>query len=346
MQDLKIAILKEKSNFNETSLDKLLELTDKHKLRWVPSGDDDTGAYYIMSELSIAKGLESTDYIKHWATTSEKGISSERLSGKHHKLNGIHLKEFKKRYEEKYGESLGRINSLYIGDFERAYSYLIQGATDVAKGFQSLGANAIENDVKGNIEEIKEKILEQPLTEALIQKGVLYLTAYSNIKFRFEVGIKNRFISIDNASYRRFDWIELNNKTIKIYELKLKPVTEKDIRDKLNKRYIELAASEFKNKKIDFIFTSTKGITWEAKDYIKELMQNKNKYIELYPDIFCKIIFKDLQEISTRIIKNIVKNNPVEYKHYLLELLRTKEILPIVSERTINKLNTQYKLTA
>ncbi len=329
---LKSVIKSADPSVNQTIVNELCRLTEEYGLKWTTNSKGEN-AIYIMSALSVAKGLSSEDYLKNWAnksdlTTSEKERSSETLAGKACKLEGKLLIDFKARYEQQNKVSLGRIKALWVGDFLHAYSYLTQGSSQAAKDFQTLGSVAIKTSVEREIEESSHTI------EPDLQKQIIELSAYSNIDFKFEVAILDSF---NPGSHRRWDFVERLPKVVKIYELKARTLSEQDVKATLvDKKYIQLAIQKYPNKSIEFIFTSPKGINWEAKNYIEEVNENAKK---LYPEAKVKVSFVDLQSITERVINNIVDNSPIESHFWLKKKLET-EFTASVSQRTISKLNS------
>ncbi|AVH67046.1 hypothetical protein [Nostoc sp. 'Peltigera membranacea cyanobiont' N6] len=329
---LKSAIEAIAPKIDPSVLDELCRWTRTKNLKWV-SDINGQNAYYLMGDLSVAKDLDSDDYRRNWSseakvTTGEKNRPSERLAGKGLKLEGDKLANFKKLYEQQNGVSLGRINSLCVGNFLHAYSYLVQGSSQVAKGFQTLGSVAIETSVKKEIEESSHVI------EPDLQKQLIELVAYSNVGFKFEVAILDTF---NPGSHRRWDFVERLPRVIKVYELKAHTLSEQEVKTTLvNKKYIELAIEKYPNKSIEFIFTSPKGINWEAKSYIEEVNKDAKK---LYPGAKVKVSFIDLQSITERVVNNIVDNSPIESHFWLKKKLET-EFTATVAQRTISKLNS------
>lgn len=337
-ENLKTAILKANPDIETTILEDLLFLTRKHNLKWV-SEKDGSNAYYIMSQLSIAKGLDAKDYVKHWVfdedlTSSAKRNKSESLPGRSIKFTGEKLAKFKQLYQETYNESLGRAPAVWVGDWEHSYAYLVQGRTETAKDFQTLGSKAVETAVK--------KVINQPLpliTEEQLQDQIIKLAGYSNVNFRFEVAVFNPFQVEDQASHRRWDWVENLPRVTKLYELKAHTISERDIQNTIfNKHYLELAAQKYPNKPLEFIFTSPKGISWEAKDLIKDLMKGQEGYTDIL-GVRAKISFIDLQDIAQRLVTNIVNHSPIEAWFWILKQLRDTDLKLVCSDRTISKLN-------
>ncbi|MBN3927119.1 hypothetical protein [Nostoc sp. NMS4] len=326
--NLKSAIEAIAPKVDPSVLDELCRWTRTKNLKWV-SDKNGKNAYYIMSDLSLAKDLDAEDYRKNWSpdakvTTAIKERSSERLAGRALKLEGEKLANFKILYREQNGISLGRINSIWVGDFLHAYSYLVQGDSTTAKGFQFLGAKAIEVASTNEINHVIEPDLQKQLIE---------LVAYSNVGFKFEVAILDSF---NPGSHRRWDFVERLPKVVKIYELKAHTLSEQEVKTTLvNKKYIELALEKYPGKSIEFVFTSPKGINWEAKSYIEEVNKNAKK---LYPNAKVKVSFIDLQSITERVINNIVDNSPIESHFFFMKKLR-EEFVATVGQRTISKLN-------
>jgi hypothetical protein len=330
-QPLKDSILASEPQADQTILEELCSLVRKHNLKWVARGSKH-GAYFIMSQLAVAKGLDAGDYKDHWTnkvnlTGSLKSASLESLPGEALKLEGDKLAAFKKLYQEAYpGESLGRVNSLYVGDWTHAHAYLVQGKTEAAKDFQKLGSRAVEvastNDLQHTIEpDLQLKIME--------------LAGYSNINLKFEVAVVDSF---NTGSHRRWDFVERLPKVTKLYELKSRTLSEDNVRSTLfTKKYIELASERFPGKSIEFIFTSPKGISWEAKNLIQEVNE---KASTLYPGVKVKVSFIDTQEITERLINNILNDSPIESHFWFKRKLETEGFDCVVSSRTVDKLNS------
>ncbi|MEA5603697.1 hypothetical protein [Nostoc sp. UHCC 0252] len=313
---------------DSTILDELCRLTRVHNLKWV-SDKDGKNAYYVMSQLSLAKGLDKEDYINYWSPIQRPLVnqgSLESLPGKAFKLEKEKLANFKILYKEQNGVSLGGINSLWVGDFLHAYSYLVQGRSEAAKDFQSLGAKSIEvassNDITHAI-------------ESDLQLKIMELAGYSNINLKFEVAVVDSF---NTGSHRRWDFVERLPKVTKLYELKSRTLSEDNVRSTLfTKKYIELASERFPGKAIEFIFTSPKGISWEAKNLIQEVNE---KASTLYPGVKVKVSFIDTQEITERLISNILNDSPIESHFWFKRKLETEGFNCVVSSRTVEKLNS------
>ncbi|MFN6486280.1 MULTISPECIES: hypothetical protein [unclassified Nostoc] len=325
-QPLKDSILASEPQADLSILEELCGLVRKHNLKWVGRGSKH-GAFFIMSQLSIAKGLDSDDYKSHWVTRCAKGTPSESLPGEALKLEGEKLAAFKKLYQEAYpGESLGRINSLFVGDWIHAYSYLVQGQTQTAKDFQTLGAKSIEVASTSEL---------QHIVEPNLQLKIMELAGYSNINLKFEVAVVDSF---NAGSHRRWDFVERLPKVTKLYELKSRTLSEDNVRSTLfAKKYVELASERFPGKPIEFIFTSPKGISWEAKNLIQEVNE---KASTLYPGVKVKVSFIDTQEITERLINNILNDSPIESHFWFKRKLETEGFNCVVSSRTVDRLNT------
>lgn len=291
-ESLKSSILTANPTADLTVLEELCFLTRKHQLKWVARGSKH-GAFFIMSQLSLAKGLDAEDYRKHWADKSEttaavKRLSSESTSsllqnpaeslpGEALKLEGERLASFKKLYQETYGESLGRINSLYIGDWLHAYSYLVQGKTETAKDFQALGSKAIETSVKQNIEEITQPVKQVTKSiiyqsgwsrEDYLQRDLCYLACMSPYKLSAEVAADDYPGS--RTQVRRFDLLNIQphktkGKIVTCYELKKDVITLEDLVMTVDaKRYIELLKDKYQTPHVKLIMVAPYGGTEEA----------------------------------------------------------------------------------
>ncbi|BAY23731.1 hypothetical protein NIES2100_35230 [Calothrix sp. NIES-2100] len=315
-------------------LEKLASLVHKYNLKWIPSpsGNRD-GAFFIMSQVAIAKGLKPSDYKDHWATGSDKSAQSN-LAGRFFKIEGDYLRLFKESWKEAHKQSLGRASSIYVGDWEHCFSYLTQGNGETARDFQSLGAKAIEIVSRNNYSSRQQQ--QHGLSEEEIQRELMLLASYSNLRLRFEVGSKLGINTQDNATYRRWDWVERTPKSVRIYELKSHRVTEIDIKTSLFDKKYALIAAETYQKPIEFVFTGLDGISWEAKDFIDDLTSGSGCF--KLGEIPIKVSFIDLFAISDRVATNITRTSPAEQWPWLQKKLSEFQI---VSSRTVAKLKTK-----
>ncbi|AFY49028.1 hypothetical protein Nos7524_3228 [Nostoc sp. PCC 7524] len=279
---LRTKIIDRYPNANLTTLEELIQLVEKHDIKWVPSNEGN-GAYFIMSQLSIIKGLDSDDYKKNWVnlTGSFSQTSLESLAGKAFKLEGNQLAKFKITWREVWGESLGRINSLWVGDWEHAYSYLVQGKSNTAKEFQSLGAKsvikAVESDIS-SIDKVTRDIIYKSgwSNELDLQIALTYLASHSPFKLTPEYAVEDYPDS--KTEVRRFDLLRVQphktkGKIVYCFELK------KDIIDLCNvittieaKRYTQLLKDRFNTDNIKFYFVAPFGGTGRAFEKVQQYL--------------------------------------------------------------------------
>ncbi|MEH1966742.1 hypothetical protein [Nostoc sp.] len=261
---------------DSTVLSELCRLTRIHNLKWV-SDKNGKNAYYIMSDLSVAKGLASDDYKKNWAnsTASPEKTSLESLPGKAWKLEGENLANFKILYKEQNGISLGKINALWVGDFLHVYSYLVQGSSQAAKDFQSVGAKAIQLKVE-------EEIIQQPIEvvtkhfiynsgwkkEEYLQRDLCYLASMTPYKLSAEVAVEDYPQS--KTETRRFDLVHIQphktkGKIVTCYELKKDIITIEDLVMTVHaKRYLQLLKDRYSTNHVNLILVAPFGGSAEA----------------------------------------------------------------------------------
>nr|WP_322714542.1 hypothetical protein [Nostoc sp. ChiSLP03a]MDZ8215796.1 hypothetical protein [Nostoc sp. ChiSLP03a] len=289
-------------------LAELCRLTRVHNLKWV-ADKNGNNAYYIMSDLSVAKGLDVKDYAYNWADKTKSTIpvrqdssealpgnadltgsvennpsklitsllqrSSEFLPGKAFKLEGENLANFKKLYQEQNGISLGRVNSLWVGDFLHAYSYLVQGKSETARDFQSLGSKAIQLKVE-------EEIAQQPIEvvtkhfiynsgwkkEEYLQRDLCYLASMTPYKLSAEVAVEDYPGS--KTETRRFDLVHIQphkskGKIVTCYELKKDIITIEDLVMTVHaKRYLQLLKDRYNTNHVNLILVAPFGGSAEA----------------------------------------------------------------------------------
>jgi len=281
-----------------------------------------------MSQVAIAKGKDREDYLKNWSSTAS--IGKVALAGKDYKIEGSYLKKFKDAWKEAYGESLGKISSLIVGDWERTFAYLCQGSGETAKDFQSLGANAVETASRMQANN------QQILPEAELQHQLQILTSYSNVRFRFESGAKGITQLNNGYSYVRFDWLEKLPKVVRLYELKNHAITESDVKSTLIDKGYPLIAAEFYSKPIELIFVSPCGICWEAEDYINDITKGSGQF--KLGNVPITIKFQHLSDVADRVANNIIRTSPPEQWVWLQKKFSE---LQIVSSRSIAKLKNK-----
>lgn len=270
---LQESILAQQPQADKSILSELMQLVDKYQLKWIPS-DKGTGAYFVMSQLSEAKGVDKEDYLKNWAnlTTSVGRDVVKPLDGKASKLEGERLKKFKDNYFQVTGESLGRINSLWVGDWFHAYSYLVQGRSEAAQDFQSLGATAIKQEVNRElgITQVDKQILYKSgwNSEEALQRDISYLSSMTPYTLKAERSFPD--FPQSKAAFRRFDLIHLQphktkGRVITCYELKKNVIDYYDLIDSVEaKRYPEVLKSYFDTQHVKLILVAPFGGTAEA----------------------------------------------------------------------------------
>ncbi|MEH1858044.1 MAG: hypothetical protein V7L21_08585 [Nostoc sp.] len=280
-EDLKKSILERSPKADISIIEELCALVIKYKLKWFPCPKTGHGAFFIMSQVSVAKELDVDDYRRNWSTISTSGIEhrkSETLAGKDFKIEGDILKDLKSVYEEFYPEdkSLVRVPSLIIGDWKRVYAYIIQGSTQAAKDFQNLGAKAIQLKVE---EEIQKPVLEVTnkhiyqsgyAKEDHLARDLCYLSAMTPYTLKCERSFPD--FPGSKTKVRRFDLIHSQpHKTKKLvitcYELKRNIVDYHDLVDTVEaKRYIEVLKKYFNTEHVNLIMVAPFGGSKEALD--------------------------------------------------------------------------------
>lgn len=278
MLDLRSAITTTRrfnTEVDMTTLERFLELLGEHQVRWLPNSEG-SEVWFVMSDIAVAKGLSKDDYFKHWSDralvrASEKGIPSESLPGVEFTIEGERLKHYKERFLAATGVSLGRINSLTVGSWKRAYYYAIQGSSSVAKDFSVLGSDTIEKQI---VQDVKTKVQYSfPLTEDEIQMRLVWISSRCNQFQRFES--EKTFPTLDSEGTRRFDlyrWqpVKKFGKKIEAVELKANIVTEFDVYDKVeHAKYLDILKGQSQDYKLTFVapFGATEEAQWQIQTY-------------------------------------------------------------------------------
>ncbi|MBD2199938.1 MULTISPECIES: hypothetical protein [Calothrix] len=349
MLNIKESILSREPEANLSTLSELMHLVDKYNLKWVPSNQGN-GAYFIMSQLSEAKGLDKEDYLKNWAnltgsvennssesTTSLLQRSSESLAGKAFKLEGEELRNFKDNYFQVTGESLGRINSLWVGDWLHGYAYLVQGNSEAAKDFQSLGAEAIKKGVDRElppIDNVDRKLLYNSgwKKEADLQIALSYLASYTPFKLTSEFPVED--YSDSKTEVRRFDLFRVQpHKTkrsiIYCFELKKDIIDYYDLIDAIEaKRYVQLLKDRFTTKEIKMYLVAPFGGTGAALEKAQEYPEVEIWTVQKMA-LFLKEKVKAYHPKDKYFVDNILCEMDIIKKLLTLPSLPSKNIIPL-----------------
>lgn len=325
------SILAKNPSADRKVLEELNELVEKHNINWFPNREGNS-AYFVMSELSVAKGLDANDYRKHYAgnpedktadlTTAEKGLLLEPLPGKDFRLVKENLANFKQIYLEATGKSLGKIPSLYVGDWLRAFSYLVQGRSETAKDFQTLGANTIEKAITKEITQIDEEMNASDLrhsyrmSEEELQDQLILLSAHCGQgRLLPEVPVADFLQSKCNS--RRFDLVgwyphKTLRKVVTIYELKKDVIDFYDVISTVEgKRYIELSKRAYNTEAVNLVFVAPFGGTPEARfkaselgvkiitvaDLAHELIERARRQYKIAPEFVYKTLIPRFEKL-------------------------------------------------
>lgn len=309
--ELKQSILELNPAADSSILEELCFLTRKYQLRWVRSTKLGNGAFFIANQLSEAKGLDKGDYIDNWSNNSTNRIKNgaSKLAGGEIKLEGTPLANFKKIYKEIYGESLGRINSLTIVDWERAYSYLVQGSTEAAKEFQTLGSTAIKTQV-----ETEARKMAHYSIEAELHCGLAYLASMTNYTLKSEVSVKD--FPDSECNCRRFDLIHqmphrTKGKIVTIYELKRDIITLEDVESTLdNKRYLELAKARY-GEHVNIVFVAPWGGEGAALERVQFLDNIEIMTLSKFATFLLDKVYDKHKDIDPYFSRVLLKQNPI-----------------------------------
>jgi hypothetical protein len=271
-------------------IEEFCELCDRLNLKWVTptkGGMAGKGVYFIASDLSIAKGQDVKDYAKNWADSNSTGFENysepsiytpSKLPGNERLVKGKELRAFKQLYLEQNGEAVRRVPSLYILDWVRAYAYLVQGTSEVAKTFQLIGANVIDKlcslkPISVSTPVPINKLSYEHLnslwtTEESLVKDIIYLAAHSTYKLTVEVSTPD--FDQSKRKNRRWDMVNLvgvkgKGRVVTLYEVKKNIIDLEDLVNTVKaKRYIELAQREYNTPFVNLILLAPWGGTPEA----------------------------------------------------------------------------------
>lgn len=302
-------------------LQKLLRITKDKGLDWVRYNNS---LYLPMVQASLAKDMEKDDYSNNW-----RGCQPE-LPGIAKLLEGMELQSFKTSYIKDHGMwPFPRTRSLWIGNWEHAYAYLVQGKSPTATTFQTMGANSIQHAIASS--PIPQRTaapmvcpaLQCPETwpseEALVDR-VFKLMELSTISMQREACLFN---SLGNTpTTRRLDAIEYipgNADTpakVHVYEFKKTGITAAHVSETVaGKGYVHLARERYPDAKV-CLFMVGNGIDPQAQRLL---------------DCMVGVMYLPLSTLLNRILTSIISSWPSE-GHYQLRthfLSKFNDILPL-----------------
>lgn len=331
--NIQASILVKNPNADRSMIAELAEFIEKLNIKWTASPEF-AGAYFIMSDLAVAKGLDKEDYRKHWSseaqsTTAEKRLSLESLAGKACKFEKEKLANFKQVYLEQHGIPLGKINSLWVGDWTHAYSYLVQGKTQVATEAQSLGAKSIEQLVKQEIKQIVTPVQNSssfsPIDEQTernlkilwdnenaLASDLVWVSSFGPYKLdnnRSYLNFHNSKINTRRPDFVHFQPHKSKKAVIDCYELKKDVITLSNLEATLNKCYIELLQRDHKTQYVRLIMVAPLGGTSEA--HAKALdLDNVEIWTAMQFTLFLLDKAKKYHQFDQWFLPNLMKEDP------------------------------------
>ncbi len=323
---IKDSILNQTQNVNPAILNELESLITKYQLTWIPDNKGE-GGRFLGKELSVAKGNDSRDFAKHWdALQAKTDWNQYPIAPEVIKLTGDDLKAFKTLFQHYTGTSLGSINSLYVVNWVAAYGYLVQGYSQAAQEFTSLGARAVVNQPSPVAKDVVVPINVVPnnvvplVKEEVLQDQLCLLSMEGTLNFKREVVIADTLRS--GGKTRRYDLVQHEGDRTIIYELKRATITLQDVMMTIgDKGYLTLAeqSPKFADKELSLVFVSPGGIEPAAARMLQQMP---------------KVTFVSLQELALRLLWNalseIKKECPGQVGWYMKEkfLPKYSAILP------------------
>lgn len=261
-------------------LERFCELIKSNNIRWTTKADG-TDPWFIASDLSTAKGLDPKDYTNHWSNAAidkynrkisaqnEKLTSSgksdslkplrSKLRGREWTLMGDSLSNFKRQYFIQHQQELGRVNSLTLVNWRRAYAYMTKGHSEVTGDFDELGADAVEELSKqkiAKITEVNRKVrYAYGLSEQDIQLALHNLSGFCGSSYILEPEVTVEDFPQSRTDCRRFDLVHWEphpklGKIVTLYEVKKDIATLEDtIQVMEGKRYKALAEQKYAVKR-------------------------------------------------------------------------------------------------
>lgn len=335
-------------------LEKLCELIEQYNIRWITT-ENGTDPWFIVSDLCAAKKVDEKNYVCVWSNTAIDNYNKNlerhndkltrlgkidalrplrsKLRGRECVLTGQNLSNFKREFERQHGNSLGRLNSITIVNWARAYAYLTKGHSEVTGAFDELGADAIEQLATTPIEVVTKEIRRSfGMDEADIQMVLHYISGHSGYYLECESTAED--FPQSRTEVRRFDLVHwrpdrYKKKVVDLYELKKDVIVLEDVVDVVEgKRYIELAQKKYTTKKKDmphvrFVFVAPYGGTPEAEFKVAEY---RSKKVDV--DIWT------VKQLASFLIQEAYKHHPLD--GYIIKELSSRKL--------VNKLLTHPQL--
>lgn len=288
MTDISSAIQKKYPEADLSIVQELCNLIDQHHIEYVVGKDG--GVAFVLNRLCEAKGLSAKDF-KNFiekGETAPRNIGSTpgysyKLSGRFVLLNGDQLRVFKKLWAEEGNKVIGaRAGTVWVCNWEGAYSYLVQGSTEIAKDIQTLGSKAIEKATKPAIQtapESKSALRSTPWSsEEELSAALTWLSAQSPYNLQVEISVKDYPQS--KCRTRRIDLIHESTAVsksgrlvtaVEAYELKKDSIDYEDVEEVVSsKRYRELVKLHYNTTHVKFYLVAFSGGTPEALERVKD----------------------------------------------------------------------------
>lgn len=205
-------------------------------------------------------------------------------------LQGDVLKSFKKKYYEKYKESLGSVNKLHVMNCSATYNYLFP-------------EEVISQPAEPKVPQPQLNAYPQ-LNEFTLVKQLASLSSYTPNPFRREMTVVNTFRD-QSAKTRRFDLCRLlENNTLQVFEVKRDPLTPEHVSTTLgDKGYVHLL--QHTDHTIDFCFVAP------------SVLPAASRLLSLVPNV----TFISIDDLVLSLLKEIKQSLPPQGEWFMKNVL-------------------------
>ena len=313
------------STVNDTKL--LADIISHYpSLRYVIGVD---GTYFIGKEVEQAAGKAGD----HFYRSYQRFVQSDRYQPdlyqqplKVRVLEGDTLYNYKNKFEQKYGESLGSVNRLLVATAAATHHYL--GLDDQLEKREKylLTVNDIPQTVsfsfpqsqkpKPQIKMPKSSSFTQFKREEDLTKELASLSSYTPYPFRREYTVVNTLTDQVERT-RRFDlYRTLSDNTVQAVEVKKVPLTAEHISITLgDKGYLDLLSTNTDNT-VEFIFVAP------------SLNPAAIRLLNLLPNIS----FLTVEELVIQLMNEIKDSLPTQGQWFIKDILKEfQDVFPFIS---------------
>ena len=288
----------------------------------------------------------AADVVRHFKLSSNyntyysKYYSNGRLLGAtksyEFRLSGNYLQEFKSLYGANNSSLNNSNNAVWLIDRETAYKLLDRTNNDsTSKTVITIESNPVSIQLHlGKTNVISLDNTSSPYTKKSDKSLELNSTTNYNLNFSEEEisdAITLLSSKLTNSPYQqekllnggciRIDLFNITRRSLYAIELKKDVITVAMIKEKIeNKQYLNVFINEYPDLNVTLIFSSPKGITFDALLYLQEISSSIDSH---------KVIYKPTSNLVLDMINKREKELPSYYYKQILDKPIIKYLLQV-----------------